>query len=261
MSFVAIRQRVEGRLRAKAAAVRLKLETKLDRILQAWLLCAGLACAARIAFSPRDDPMTPEGLLPYILLILAPFASIVLALRWFSDGDRQPQPSFRFARVGRWRQLTNEEAAAHPLYGSGGIMVSLAVGMLLNIPFRALEYLGAMPALSGDVPLWLSILHGMMTLDVILMSSLYAIAFVAAIRHVPLFPRLLVAVWALDLTIQIATRQMVEAAPGLPSEVAAALDTLTDGNVQKVLISMLIWAPYLLLSKRVNVTFRRRVAR
>ena len=259
---MAIRQRVEGRLHAKAAAVRLKLEANLDRILQAWLLLAGLACAARIAFSPRDVPMTAGGLLPYILLILAPFASFVLELRWFADGDHQPQPSFRFARVGRWRQLTNEEAAAHPLYGSGGIMVSLALGMLINIPFRALEYLGAMPALTGELPSWLTVLRGMMTLDVVVMTSLYAIAFVAAIRHVPLFPRLLVAIWALDLTIQIATGHLVAGAPGgLPADVAVALDGLLDGNVKKVLISILLWAPYLLLSKRVNVTFRRRVAR
>lgn len=258
--LVTIKRRVEHRLQAKAAAVRLQLETNLDRILQAWLLFAGLACAARIAVGPRDAPLGVEGLLPYILLILAPFASLVLALRWFADGDHQPQPRFRFARVGRWRQLTNAEAGIHPLYGCSGLMVSLALGMLINVPFRALEFLGAMPALSGDVPAWLSVLHAMMTIDAVVMTSLYAIAFVAAIRHVPLFPRLLVAIWTLDLTLQFATARIVDATPGLPQAVGTALDDLLDGNVQKVLISILLWAPYLLLSKRVNVTFRRRVA-
>ncbi len=37
------------------------------------------------------------------------------------------------------------------------------------------------------------------------------------------------------------------------------LQGLLVGNVQKVLISMGLWLPYLLLSKRVNVTFRSRV--
>ena len=32
-------------------------------------------------------------------------------------------------------------------------------------------------------------------------------------------------------------------------------------NVKKVLISVVIWLPYLLISNRVNVTFRQRVRR
>jgi hypothetical protein len=259
VTLVAVRQRINDRLRAKAAAVRVQLENRLDRIMQAWLLLAGLACAIRITFSPRNAPLGLEGVLPYLLLILAPFASIVLALRWFADGDSQPQPRFRLAWLGRWRSVSRPEAAAHPLYGAGGIMVSLLVGMLLNIPIRALEYLAAMPAISGPVPAWLSVLHGMMTLDVVLMSSLYAIAFVAALRHVPLFPRLLVAIWGLDLTMQLLTAQLVAGTPGLPPTVGDALHTLLEGNVKKVLISMGLWLPYLLLSKRVNLTYRQRV--
>ena len=45
-----------------------------------------------------------------------------------------------------------------------------------------------------------------------------------------------------------------------PEKVAHALQGLLTGNVWKVLISIAIWLPYLLLSKRVNVTFRHRVA-
>src|SRR5690606_7421729 len=105
-----------------------------------------------------------------------------------------PQPSLRLARVGRWRDVGRDEACRHSLYGSSGIMVSLLVGMLLNVPVRSLEYLAAMPALAGNVPEWLSTLRFAMTLDVVLLSSLYTIAFVAALRRVPIFPRLLVAV-------------------------------------------------------------------
>jgi hypothetical protein len=131
--------------------------------------------------------------------------------------------------------------------------------MLLNVPVRALEYLAAMPALSGRVPEWLSTLHIAMTLDVVLLSSLYTIAFVAALRRVPLFPRLLVAIWAIDMAMQFGIASAVAGTQGLPHDVAQALQTLLDGNIKKVLISVGLWLPYLLMSKRVNVTFRHRV--
>ena len=259
MSFDIVRQRVDGRLRAKAAAMLMSIEGGLDRIMMGWLLVAGLATAARIAFNPIKGTIGIEGLLPLVLLVVAPFASMVLALRWFAHGDRQAQPQIRLARVGRWTNVSRHEAESHHLYGSGGIMVSLMVGMLLNIPVRALEYLGSMPAISGNVPEWLSVLRTMMTLDVVLMSSLYGIAFVAALKRVPLFPRLLAAIWCLDLFMQLATAELVVRTPDLPSSVAGALHGLLDGNVTKVLISTGLWLPYLLLSRRVNVTFRHRV--
>ena len=256
MALSAVRQR----LSAKSAAMLSSIEGSLDRIMLGWLLLAALASAARIAFSPIHGPIGLGSVLPYVLLIFAPAVSLVLALRWFADGDTQAQPSIRLARIGRWKDVSRSEARVHPLFGAGGIMVSLLVGMLINVPFRALEYFGAMPALSGAVPPWLGILHTMMTLDVVLISSLYAIAFVAALRHVPLFPRLLVAIWGLDLTMQLLTAELVAGAPGLPPAVAAALHGLLDGNVKKVLISIALWLPYLLLSQRVNVTYRSRVA-
>jgi hypothetical protein len=260
VSLVSVGQRIGDRFHAKAAAVRIQLENRLDRIILAWLSLAGLACAARIAFSPLKEPLGLQIVAPYLLLVCAPAASLLLALRWFADGDDQAQPQFRLARIGNWRAVDRSVARRHSLYGAGGIMVSLLVGMLINVPVRALEYLGAMPAVSGQVPAWLSVLHTMMTLDVVLMTSLYSIAFVAALRHVPLFPRLLVAIWGLDLAFQLATAQMVAGTPGLPPAVATALHGLLEGNVKKVLISMALWLPYLLLSRRVNVTYRSRLA-
>jgi hypothetical protein len=260
VNLVAVGQRIGQHLHSKAVAVRLQLENRLDRIMLGWLLLAALACTARIALTPLKEPLGLGVLLPYILLVCAPVASALLALRWFADGDRQPQPHFRLSILGKWRTIDREDARRHRLYGAGGVMVSLLVGMLINVPFRAIEYLGAMPAISGTVPPWLSILHTMMTLDVVLMTSFYAIAFVAALRHVPLFPRLLVAIWGLDLAMQLLTAELVAGAPGLPPEVAGALHGLLDGNVKKVLISIALWLPYLLLSQRVNVTYRSRVS-
>jgi hypothetical protein len=254
-------EKISNRMRSKSAALLLTLENKLDRILQCWLLLAGLASAIRIANAPASS--AADGLLPviapYILLILAPFASAVLALRWFRDGHLQPQPSTRLAVVGRWRNVSSDEAQAHRLYGTSGIMVSLLIGTLLNLPVRAGEYMVAMPPVAGDVPPWLSSLHLAMTFDVVLFTSLYAIAFVAALRRAPLFPRLLATIWIADVTMQLATAKLVASAGSVPPKVAEALHHLLYGNVEKVLISVVIWLPYLLLSRRVNVTYRSRV--
>jgi hypothetical protein len=254
-------EKFTSRMSNKSAALLLTLENKLDRILQAWLLFAGLASAVRIANTP---PVAAAGgvlpvVAPYVLLILAPFASAVLALRWFRDGHLQPQPATRLALAGRWRKVSAEEARMHPLSGTAGIMVSLLIGTLLNVPVRAGEYMVAMPPVAGDVPPWLSALHLAMTFDVVLFTSLYAIAFVAALRKVPLFPRLLAAIWMADVTMQLATAKLVASTGHIPPSVAQALHQLLYGNIEKVLISVAIWLPYLLLSRRVNVTYRSRI--
>ena len=250
---------VGQRLHAKSTALLASLEGGLPRIMTWWFVAAMLASAVRIAASPLYATPGLETYLPYLLLVTAPLLSMALALHWFRDGDRLPQPEFRLAIAGRWRKVDADEAKAHPLYGTSGVMVSLLVGMLLNVPVRALEYLAAMPALAGDVPAWLSTLRFGLTLDVVLLSSLYTIAFVAALRRVPLFPRLLVAIWLIDLAMQIGIASAVASTEGLPPTVASALHTLLDGNVKKVMISIVLWLPYLLMSKRVNVTFRHRV--
>ncbi|MEO5774025.1 MAG: DUF2569 family protein [Sphingomicrobium sp.] len=245
---------------ARSLAVLCSLETRLDRFLQSWLLLAGLACAVRIISAPLTDGGATLGTItPYVLLIVAPFASTLLALRWFEDADQHAQPSTRLAFVGRWRSIGKNEATAHPLFGTSGIMVSLLVGMLLNVPMRAAEYLAAMPPVPRVAPHWLSTLHFAMSLDVVLFSSLYMIAFVAALRRAPLFPRLLVAIWTADLAMQLGTASVVAGTDGLPPAVAESLRGLLEGNAKKVLISAALWLPYLLLSKRVNVTYRNRV--
>jgi hypothetical protein len=160
--------------------------------------------------------------------------------------------------IGRWTKVGRAEAERHPLYGTSGIMVSLLVGMMLNVPVRAAEYLAAMPPIPDAAPRWLSTLHFAMTFDAVVFSSLYMIAFVAALRRVPLFPRLLLAIWLGDLAMQIATAELV-AGTHVPAGVATALQSVLAGNVKKVLISMALWLPYLLLSTRVNVTYRHRV--
>ena len=245
---------------ARSAALLLTIDSRLDWILKSWLLLAGLVAAARISIAPHDYPAAAfSTFTSYLLLVVAPFISTLLALRWFRDGQAQPQPAVRLARLGRWRSLSRDEVERHPLYGPKGIMVSLLVGMMLNVPVRAAEYLTAMPPIPVEAPAWLSALHLAMTFDVLLFSSLYMIAFVAALRRAPLFPRLLAAIWIGDLTMQLVTAELVARAGDLPPAVVAPLQGLLDGNVKKVLISVGLWLPYLLLSKRVNVTYRHRV--
>lgn len=252
--------RYQDRFRARASGLLLTLEGRLDRLMQGWLLLAGLACAVRIAFNPLHGTPDAATLIPYALLILAPFASMVLAMRWFAEGEKMPQPKTRLARVGRWRNVNLSEARQHALFGASGIMVSLLLGILLNVPVRALEFLASMPPLIGAIPSWLWTLSILMTADVVIFTSLYTVAFVAALRRAPIFPRLLASIWVADIAMQVVTAKIAAAAPGIPSSIASALSDLLGGNLQKVLISAAIWLPYLLLSKRVNVTYRKRVA-
>jgi hypothetical protein len=249
-----------GRLRARSAAVLVSLESGLDGILKAWLLIALLACSARAVAAPAGIENTgAPSVIAYFLLILAPVVSTLLALRWFEDADRQPSLSTRLALVGRWRDVSSREARSHPLYGANGIMVSLLVGMLMNVPVRAAEFLAAMPPMPSTAPQWASVLQAAMTFDVVLFTSLYPIAFVAALKRSPIFPRLLVAIWMLDIVMQIGIARVVAQSTQLPPAVADALQALLTGNVKKVLISVAWWLPYLLLSTRVNVTYRQRV--
>src|SRR5215208_7419492 len=110
-------------LNTRSAALLVTIDNRLHRILQGWLLVAGLLAAARIAVSspPGGSPVFSTWA-SYTLLVVAPFASTMLALHWFRDGHRQPQPGIRLAQVGRWRTVTRHESEQHPLYGTTEIM-------------------------------------------------------------------------------------------------------------------------------------------
>ena len=253
-------QAFQGRMHSRSVALQSTLELGLDRILLGWVMIAALACAARIAVtSPPAAGVALGAAMPYLLVTLAPVISIALALRWFAGADARPQPTARRAFPGRWRILAPSEARNHPLYGTSGLMVSLLVGLLLNVAIRAAEFLAAIPPVFGRAPEWLATLQVAMTFDAVLFTSLYAVAFVAALRRLPSFPRLLVAIWIGDIAMQLVIGNVVAASPHLPMPVAAALHDLLLGNANKVLISVALWLPYLLLSARVNVTYRHRV--
>jgi hypothetical protein len=169
------------------------------------------------------------------------------------------QPTQRLAWIGRWRRVDAVTARSMPLYGATGFMASLLVGILINVPIRTFEFLTGIPALGGMAPDWFRTLYAMMLADLVLLSCLYGLAFVLALRHVPLFPRFLAAVWAIDVLMQICIARVMGNVANLPESVSASLADMLQGNLKKVLISVAIWLPYLLLSRRVNLTYRWRV--
>lgn len=253
---------IQARLSARAAAAVAAVDAGLPRIMLFWVIGASLLCGLRGAFPAMPVPGMAAKLLalaPYALVVAAPVASLMLALGWFREGARFAQPRFRLARYGRWRQIGAVEASALPLYGATGLMASLLIGMLLNVPVRTIEFLAAVPALAPGGPGWFQALFALMLADLVIFSSLYTIAFAAALRHVPLFPRLLVAIWGLDLMMQLLIAKIMAGMADLPPPVGHALGELLEGNVKKVLISAALWSPYLLLSARVNLTYRHRI--
>lgn len=254
--------RLLERVYARSITFPRQLEDRLPSLMLWWSVLASLACAIRVSFASHPVEGVSAHfaqLVPYALVVGAPVASLALALHWFPRGAEFAQPGVRLAFWGQWRGIASAEARKMPSYGAAGLMASLLLGMLINVPVSILEFLTAIPALSHNSPEWLRMLFGLMAMDAALLSSLYAIACIAALRHVPLFPRMLAAIWALDLMMQMAITHVMATAVQLPASVAHSLSSLLEGNLKKVLISAAIWSPYLLLSRRVNLTYRCRV--
>jgi len=238
------------------------LDLRMETLIVAWIAGMVLLGSAKVLAAPRG-PAGPVDflvmLLPFLLVALAPVAGYRIAAGSFPRGLLSAQPSFRLARYGHWRQMHLLEARSNPAFGPWGFMASLVFGILLNVPFRSVEFLMAVPAIGVSAPGWAHTLQWAMTADVVVMSFFYMVCFVMALRAVPLFPRMMLFVWIIDITMQLAIAREVSGAAQLPPQVADAMVVLLEGNMQKVLISAAVWLPYLILSERVNVTFRHRV--
>ncbi len=252
-----------AKLHRKSIAAVAVLENQLPQIMFGWVVFVTLAGVVRTIFavSPINSGVSfVQTVTPYVLLGAAPIAAYWVANQVFPRGALMQQPEIRLARYGKWRSVNVLDARAHPMFGPTGMMASLLIGMLLNVPVRSLEFLAAVPAMNGNAPLWGQVLLAAMTADVVMMNFLYVVCFVAALRCAPWFPRLLLVVWGLDITSQLAMAHVIGTTTGLPESVGLALGGLLEGNLQKVMISMVIWLPYLILSDRVNLTYRGRVA-
>jgi hypothetical protein len=248
-------------LSRRSAAIAPALHRRAGTIATVWMAAFLFASIPRIVTpaAPVANLADVLGIvLPYLLIAYAPVAGYRLATRCFAGGVASAQLATRLSFYGKWRRLSLPDAQKDPIYGPAGLMASMLIGLLLNVVLRSFEFLLAVPALGSLAPDWGQALFQLMAADVAVMSFFYMVCFVMALRNVPLFPRMLVFVWSLDILAQLVLANSLGSIHGLPRPVGQALDSLLFGNIQKVLISALVWLPYLILSDRVNVTYRLR---
>ena len=238
------------------------LDVRMEQLIVAWICVTVLLGMVKVCISPLPWTSAVDGvsmILPYLLIAIAPVAGYRVAAGSFPRGLLSAQPSVRLARYGSWKQINLVAARQNPAFGPSGFMASLLVGILLNVPFRTFEFILAMPAVAPTAPSWAHHLLLAMMIDVVVMNFFYMVCFVLALRSVPLFPRMLLFAWAADLALQLIIAQWAAIHADLPATVGNALGSLLQGNIDKVLISAVVWLPYLILSERVNVTFRQRI--
>lgn len=195
--------------------------------------------------------------LPYAMIAASPVAGVLLGRAAFQEN--RTQPYYRLSRFGNWQGVEIKHARSHPLFGPAGLLTSLVAGFLLGVVMRTIEFVSIMPAINHHAPDWVHTLFVMTTVEIAVMNFFYMICFIMAVKCVPLFPRMLLYVWMLDVLYQLSMAHIIRGA-ALPEETIEPLRQLLTANLNTVLISAAIWLPYLILSERVNVTFRHRVS-
>ena len=263
--FDSIHAALSTYLLAESQRIARFLDRRITLLMGIWFALAALAGCFKIlhliAIAPKAVTLASAValIIPYALIALAPAAGYALVVRCFATGTIAAQPRLRLANVGSWRSVSPGEARQHQNFGMSGLLVSLVAGLLLNMVMRLGEYVLAMPAIPRAAPQWALAIFDAMTFDLIYLSFLYSVCIAMALRAAPLFPRMLAYTWLCDIIMQVAIARYTIGAGGLPGEVAAPLQFFLDANIKKVLISVVLWLPYLLVSNRVNVTFRQRV--
>lgn len=243
------------------------LDRRIVLLIASWAALVALAGGFKILHlvTALRGPATLSAIIPligpYALIALAPAAGYALVVRCFTTGMIAAQPRLRLAQVGSWTSVSPAEARQRQDFGMSGLLVSLVTGLLLSMVLRLGEFMLAMPAIPRTAPPWALAMFDAMTFDLIYLSFLYSVCVAMALRAAPLFPRMLAYTWLCDVLMQVAIAQHIMQAGGLPGDVAAPMQAFLVANVKKVLISVVIWLPYLLISNRVNVTFRQRVRR
>ena len=238
------------------------LKVSIRKIAIAWLMIFGCLAILRVVMSPTPADTFVQQLqlvMPYILVAASPFAGYFVGRAAITGKRARQASSINLNPFGQWKKLSPSQALKHSNYGPIGFLASLIIGMILNVVFRSGEFLLAIPALSLEAPEWGYTLFWLATFDTAIMNFFYMVCFVMALRTIPLFPKMLLYTWLLDVSLQLSIAKIM-AQMATPAEVASTLVSLLNGNIDKVLLSAAIWLPYMMLSERVNVTFRHRVA-
>ena len=263
--FERFRQGLVTRLVAESRRAAAFIERHITAILSGWViltvLFGGLKLALLIAAHPRiaRADLLASLVGSYLSIAAAPIVAFALVNRAFPKGQSATQPAVRLCRFGQWESVSATEARQRPNFGMSGLLVSLVGGLMLSVSMRAFEYFVAMPAVPDMAPGWAVAMFRITTFDLVLFSFLYSVCIAMALRAAPLFPRMLCYTWFCDLLMQIAIARYTNGAGGLPAEVAVALQPYLLMNLKKILISVVIWLPYLVVSRRINLTFRQRV--
>ncbi len=237
------------------------LDLRMEPIVGAWAALLLLATELKIADAPTPPHSPAEALamgLPFLLLGAAPVLGYRIATALAARSPTPQQPSIRLARFGSWREADAVDRRRGRIAGPAGFLVSLIVGLLVNVPVRSLQFLAIVPAVTPADPYWAQVLVAAFTLHAAAMNFLYMVCFVMALRTKPLFPRVLLLVWLIDLASQGLIASAI-AGTGLPPDLTQPLIATLKENLAEVLLSMTLWLPYLLVSDQVNLLFRNRV--
>lgn len=251
---------------AKSRDVIRLIDRHLPKIIAAWAVLVAIMGATKLVrlHQAMDRPLPLAVILPlaaiYLLIALTPLAAWQIVSSAFSTEKSLSRPSFSMAVAGTWQRLTRAEALRRDGYGIEGFLASLVAGIVLSIFVRLGQYALAMPAIPMQGPDWAVALFTAMTADLLIMTFLYSTCLAMALRGAPLFPRMLLYTWLYDICMQLGIARYAMSVASMPAEIGPAMQPFLDGNIKKVLISVAIWLPYLLLSKRINLTFRHRVA-
>lgn len=235
------------------------LQRAMGGIVSGWITLGLLAAALKVTFAPAHTESASMAMamsLPFLMFVAAPVVSYRLAMAVVPVKGEPVQPLIGL----RWRAADEGEWQSAAAKGASGFLISLMIGLLINVPVRGAEFLAVVPAIRPQAPHWAQVLSFVMTADVVLMSTAYMACFVLALRLNRWFPHLLLVAWCLDLLMQAAIGTVLTQAH-MPEALLEPLHDFLEGNVKKVLISVLLWLPYLLVSDQVNLFYRHRVRR